>query len=375
MKLSNFTILARAALASALCLGAMASIAAPGKFDFAYRAIGEADLKPVQIFDDGHKTYLQMKGDVVPAVFVKSEGQTLMLQVTRAGQYLVVPAVASEIQLKFAALSAKVAYTGANRATTIIPGSELLESPGMVDVTSGALARGPLIQPPVYGAAKPIVGDADSDTYLDRDTLIPFTKGSTALSKASATNILNALAGPGAPVKIVVTGRDDQFYVEGMARARGIAIRDRLIAGGVPLDRIVVKEGIARDGESKSITSDLVVTWRIAGEKKPVQVREVAPVSKFAQPAQASTSILTAPAHGEWTMTKADGKVSKMLARWASSEGWNLIWKSGADPEITGDATIVADTFTEAVKLVVKQSNAAGYPFTLDVGNKVLEIK
>ena len=70
-----------------------------------------------------------------------------------------------------------------------------------------------------------------------------------------------------------------------------------------------------------------------------------------------------------------DKVISTTLSKWASSQGWSLIWKAGQDIAITGNATLVAPTMLEAVKVVVAQANKIGYPLTMETHNKVLTIK
>lgn len=353
------------------------------RFNFGYRATGESDLRPVQAFDDGERTYLQMRGQVVPVVLVTLDGKQIQLPIARVGENLVLPAVSNEFILKYATLSARVTNTGKpSTKTSLVPGTEIQLTGVSVAPSAGALTQPPVVQPTTFGPTKPLVGDYSSDTpFLEKQTLVGFAKGSTKLSKESAAKVLASLVGHGAPVKVVITGRDDQAYVEGMALARGIAIRDRVIAAGVPLERIVVKEGIARDSESNFVTSDLLVVWKTTSDttSAKTQANSSAPAAQKSQPQATPAAAQATPneAHGKWEMTKADQTISAMLARWASSEGWTLVWTApaAADPKITGEATIVADEFTDAVKLVLAQANKMGYPLTHSIKNKVLTIK
>ena len=335
---------------------AATAIHASEAFNFAYRSSGESDLKPLQVFDDGHSTYLQMKGSLVPAVLVNDDGKQVMLQVKRSGQYLIVQALAPEMTLQFANLKARVVYTGVGRQKAVL-GNDAVQTvqAAVAEVTAGALSKLPIAAPTAYGPVRPTLGDQPSDSFIDRDALVGFPKGSSTLSKEAAARIVQALAGSGTVAKLTITGRDDQFYVEGLARARGIAIRDRAIAAGVPLENIVVREGVARDGEAKVITSDVVVTWRTAKPKEEV--------------------LVSGKSSDKWNMEFEDKVISTTLSKWASSQGWSLIWKAGQDIAITGNATLVAPTMLEAVKVVVAQANKIGYPLTMETHNKVLTIK
>lgn len=345
-------------------------------FNFSYRSTGENDLKPVQAFDDGERTFLQMKGAVIPVVLASVDGKMTMLQVKNNGQYLVVPAITNQLTLQFANLSAKVTYTGAGRNRTALAKDAVFrEDLTAADPSPGAMSSRIKFAATVYGSAKPLIGDPFPDEFIDRDALIPFAKGKADLSKIAAAKLVLALAGSGTVFKVVITGRDDQIYLEGLARARAIAMRDRIIAAGVPLERIVLKEGLARDNESNVITSDVVVTWRsvddrVARRAIAVSVAPVAPATSM-PPAPAPTK----PSAGKWLMTKNDQNISTVLSKWAASEGWSLIWKSSQDIPVTGDATLIADTFMDAVNVVVAQANKIGYPLAVEVNNKVLTIK
>ncbi len=345
-------------------------------FDFGYRSAGEHDLKPVQAFDDGERTYLQMKGSLVPVVLASVDGKMTMLQVKNNGQYLVIPAITNKLTLQFANLSAKVTYTGAGRNRTVLAKDAVLrQDMTPVEPSPGALSSRVKFAATVYGSAKPLIGDPYPDEFIDRDALIPFAKGKAQVSKLAAAKLVLALAGSGTVAKVVITGRDDQVYLEGLARARAIAMRDRILAAGVPLDRIVLKEGLARDNESDVITSDIVVTWRSVDDRAArravaVTVVPVAPAT-LTQPTTAPVKAST----GKWLMVKNDQNISTVLSKWAASEGWSLIWKASQDIPVTGDATLIAETFMDAVNVVVAQANKIGYPLAVEVNNKVLTIK
>ncbi|ABD71938.1 hypothetical protein Rfer_4251 (plasmid) [Rhodoferax ferrireducens T118] len=345
-------------------------------FDFGYRSAGENDLKPVQAFDDGERTYLQMKGALVPVVLASVDGKMTMLQVKNNGQYLVVPAITNKLTLQFANLSAKVTYTGAGRNRTVLAKDAVLrQDMTPVEPSPGAMSSRVKFAATVYGSAKPLIGDPYPDEFIDRDALIPFAKGKSQVSKIAAAKLVLALAGSGTVVKVVITGRDDQVYLEGLARARAIAMRDRILAAGVPIERIVLKEGLARDNENDVITSDIMVTWRSVDERTtrhavPVVVASVAPApSMQPMPAPAKASAV------KWLMAKNDQNISTVLSKWAASEGWSLIWKASQDIPVTGDATLIAESLLDAVNVVVAQANKIGYPLAVEVNNKVLTIK
>jgi hypothetical protein len=376
-----------ALLAAALSV----AVHAEGTYNFSYRTSGEADLKPVQVFDDGDRTFLQMKGNLVPAVFVVVDGQTTMLDVHRSGQYLVVPAIARDITVSFANLSARVSYAGAGRAKTILAKNAIQKTDANpAGVTPGALQRQTAPAPSVYGAAKPSMGGDGGGEFIERDALVPFAKGKIDLSKEAAAKIVRALAGSGAVVRVVITGRDDQFYVEGLARARSIAIRDRVLATGVPLERVVLKEGIARDGDSKVVTSDIVVTWKTVSDYvSPSASSEVfiasAPTSNSidsvrAKPELAASGRVTASVQRDAPSQQFDFKlsdktISTAIRRWATLQNYQVVWDAplGVDAPITGDAVMTAESLKDALEQVAADMLKKGYDLQATVhSNRVI---
>jgi len=359
--ISNKSKLISACLALLLCIFTSIAAYAGPRFNFAYRITGEIDLKPVQAFDDGAQTFLLMKGSVVPAVFVDAEGKSLMLQVKQRGQYLVIPAIATGITVKFGRLSAKVTYTSTDRPRTVIADDALMRQFSFdVETSAGALDSRSTSNPPTYGATKPLIGDSDVGGFIDRDSLIPFAKGKSTLSKEASIKVMRALTSEesGHAAKVVVTGRDDQVNVEGLGDARAIAIRDFMIAAGVPLDRIVMKHGAARDSDTKIVNSDLVMTWKAK------------PVSGPKATTSAETILIS-----KWSVKAADGDVKNMLQRWADDAGWRLVWQNAPEIKITGDAELSRDGFVSAADYVLVQSRSRGYRIKAKAfNNKVLVV-
>lgn len=364
------SLLARC-LALLTCIIATASSA--DAFNFAYRSTGDSDLKPIQTFDDGERTFLQMRNGLVPAVFVDVDGKSIMLKLSRNGQYLVAHVIANEITIQFANRSAKVVYSGVGRSRAVVSNDavSLPESSG-VDAAQISLAERLPPAAPTYGASKPSIGDEGPVEFLDRDALIPFAKGKANLSLDAVSRINKALSGgPGAVFKVVILGRDDQAYVEGLARARSIAIRDRVLAAGVPLDRVVLKEGVARDSESTSVFSDVVVTWKT--EDVSLARLDPAPAArKGATPAKVRTphgtgTVVVANASRQalalttWKLRATDENVQNVLQRWASDAGWRLVWKNGPEVKVTGDAELLRDGFASAADYLIAQARSSGY--------------
>lgn len=327
-------------------------------YDFAYVVQGDPEVTPIQVFDDGAKTYFQLKGSFVP-VFVARDGkEEQLLDAQRAGQLLAVPALASAFNVRYGNLVATVRYIGAPRAGRL-PEATPLQAAG----TSWGADTAPVVAPPTaYGPVQPIKGPSEAVNFQDRETLVPFARGKTVLTKEAARLIQLGLMGPGTVERVVILGRDDAAYVEGTARVRGHAIRDRVIAAGVSGDKVVVKEMAARDGDSQSVHSDMVVTWSVRSQQVArAPTSSEAAARKPGESAPRAHGAPAAPLLKVWSVRKTDETVERMLTRWAAEAGWKVVWRGAPTIAITGDLSFEGADFLQAVEHVITQSQAGGY--------------
>lgn len=90
--------------------GSMAS-GLPG-FDFAYEIGGDRKVAPIQVFDDGHHTYLQWPtAFVLPSVTVTLNGKRVS-PIAGSSPYFVVAGVGSQLEIRGGAIVARVTYVG-----------------------------------------------------------------------------------------------------------------------------------------------------------------------------------------------------------------------------------------------------------------------
>ena len=327
------------------------------EFNFAYKSVGQDQLRPIQTFDDGVKTYLQLKSTIIPVVVVDVAGVSTMLSVRRSGQYLVVPAITHEMTLKFSSLSARVIFNGGSRSTTkLAPDAVQQVSSFDEKISAGAKKQQPIFARAAYSAVKPLTGDNNVINFTHRDSLIPFSKDSATLTKLNASKIVSELAGNGEVFEVIITGRDDKYYTEGLAKSRAIAMRERVLATGISPEKITIKEGVSVDQDSKFIFSELTVI------RKNIE-----------KPDYAGNIII--PARNVWDMNISDINVSTMFTRWANSEGWSLVWKNQNDVLISGNANINANSLVDAVNVVIKSSNKIGFSFNVETDKKLIIIK
>jgi len=341
-------------------------------YDFSYVAQGDVEVRPVQVFDDGAKTYFQFIGSVVPVIVARSGTQEQLVEAHRAGQLLAVPALAGTFQIRYANLVSTVRYIGAPRAMKLP--EPATSQP--VATTFGADATPVVIPPSRHGPVQPVKGPSDLVDFHDRETLVSFARGTTTLTKDAARKILLGLMGSGTVERVVIVGRDDAAYVEGTARARGHSIRDRVIAAGVPGEKVVVKEMPARDGETQTVHSDMVVTWarvrtpapRIESAASGLGERKTLPLVGQSQEVQR----VPGPA---FTMSPADKTLAGAVRRWTKELGYELVWDAAAevDAAITGEASFEARNIKEALDILVRGLKEKGYEVEVTIySNRVI---
>ena len=72
-----------------------------GHYSFDWQLSGERQLAPLQVFDNGNKTWLQfMPGQIVPAIFRRTQSGEQPLSYTRRGDYLVTDGVWPELSFR-----------------------------------------------------------------------------------------------------------------------------------------------------------------------------------------------------------------------------------------------------------------------------------
>lgn len=367
------TIITRAAVAVVATLLAAAAAAA-GAYNFSYRSSGEAELRPIQVFDDGTDTYVQMRSaNLVPTIFADTENGQQLVQSGRTGAYLVIPVVTNRLTIRFGQLEAKILYTGAPRKTNF---AYRMPVPESATPTPGAVAGDrPKPNASSYGVVRPMVGDS-GDEFIERESLVGFARGKATVNRDAAAKLLLALAGSGTIARVLIVGRDDANYVEGLAKARAIAIRERVLAAGVDLDKIVMKEGIARDGETGTVTSDIVVVWKTPSQLAAKTAVALKQQVKAAPATAEGPTKADPPVQRNWEMLRSDQTVALMLKRWGTIAGWDVVWEAKDSVPISGDAIITAENFLVAADTVINQSNRSGYHLDAQAfSNKVLVIK
>lgn len=81
----------------------------PGHFRFDWHMDGDSSLAPLQVFDDGRRTWLQYPaGQPAPAVFERTAGGDRLLHPAREGDYLVITGVPVRLLVRGGQLQAQI---------------------------------------------------------------------------------------------------------------------------------------------------------------------------------------------------------------------------------------------------------------------------
>jgi hypothetical protein len=269
---------------SAVCV-AVSMPACAAQFNFSYRFHGEKGLVPLQVFDDGVNTFFQFRNNnrVVPVIVVDVNGQTYVANYSNYGPYVVVPGVASSFRLEYGSLSATVVQEGGRQTIAVPPAANPAAMNPVLARVSTAEFR-PAVQRVVgYGPVGPIAGGDEEARQVrssagqtpaatpadlagimspESKTLhVPFAMDSAKLTPKAMKVIADALRGPGEIGRVVIVGRDDVNYKDGIAAERAKNMAQALERYGVPAGRISQRVGIPREDEdAKHPSSDIEVT-------------------------------------------------------------------------------------------------------------------
>ena len=354
--------------ACALVLGAvggnalsLAHTSRVGHYDFGYAIRGDKAARPAQVFDDGAgKVYFAPRpGQAMPAVFVGREPELLVLQAE--GQYFTAHTGANEFMLALAGARASVrrgdAALGAESLSEPEPSSPALPESSAAERAAGsrllASAAPGLPSGVDFGAADSLrfFGAADSSRLppaasahrVSHAQPVVFPAGSAVLGPQLLDALSALVLRIGHEAAIVVEGRNDAGAHDTLARLRGEALRNALLARGVAATRLEIDTaGVDDSAGSAGLRPVSTIRW---------------------------TSVLTLPASLPGTSAGAafdivhtDGDIAVSLRRWAQASGYEIVWDTRWRAPVDGDLRIEAPSFLAAVAQVVAGLRAQGYP-------------
>lgn len=351
------------------------STAAPsstlGRFSFDYAIAGDGGSRPVHVFDDGQRTYMQFRpGAPVPAMLSASGDKLFMPSVE--GPYVVISGVPRDFVAQLGLSRSRVTHSSVMSnapqhspdGRAVPPAVRSVQLASAAPVAVGSLL--PSASPAVPGNswkdnsyAKPWRGDdiewsdGVSASFKQQDVLFP--KGElvlTASGRESVSRLASLVIGAG---QIVVVGRDDSSYKEGLAQARTQVLVDALVRQGVPRHIIIARPGAEIPNDEVKLGRQMFapsqVRWRDAVRVPPPP----APAPPIPT-AQVEVAVLR-----DWDMRQADQNVQRMFERWSQEAGWDLVWREGPAINITGDVQMGRREFLDAARVVIAQARAIGY--------------
>jgi len=302
-----------------------------GQYDFGYAIRGDKLARPALVFDDGNgKIYFEARpNQPMPAVFAGKESALLVLQ--PEGQYFTARTSATEFMLVLGGARALVrrgdAVLGEETVSSRDDGVRQLASadPGLTaGVDYGLSAR-----------------DRPFRTTTHEQPVV-FAPGSSSL-RPEVLDALSALVVRiGRDVSITAIGRNDAGAHDALATLRAEALRNALLARGIPPNNIRLSDAEPTQSDTRSHASALRWVTTSSAEGDPATASE-------------ASALL-------FDITPADCDIAVSLRRWAQASGYDIVWDVGWVAPVNGAMRIEAPSFLDAVKQVVAGLRAQGYP-------------
>jgi len=301
-----------------------------GRYDFGYAIRGDMPARLAQVFDDGSgKVYFEARpNQPMPAVFAGKDPTLLVLQ--PEGQYFTARTSETEFTLVLGSARAVV------RRGEAVLGEEVV-APREDAARLLASADGGLTSGVDYG----IPSQQGSFRSAAHEQPVVFAAGSATL-RPEVLDALSALvARIGRDTAITAVGRNDAGGHDALATRRAEALRNALLARGIPANNIRLSDGDAMQDAGRVHASALQWVSRSAGRELP---------APDADPSAA------------FDITPADHDIAVSLRRWARASGYDVVWDVGWVAPVNGAMRVDAPSFLDAVKQVVAGLRAQGYP-------------
>jgi hypothetical protein len=327
------------ALAGLACLLGLATSAtsAVGEgtaYDFAYRIAGDRQARPVQVFDDGSRTYFQFPGGaVIPLMLAGPRGERAVPRLE--GPYHVVEGVPRRFSLVVAGHRATVQAAGDSAAHQV---------PAPTPTTSGDATVVPDVAP-AGSYAVPLRGDALVGALPVRggEQVLLFAAGSARLAPAAVDALRGLVRNTGSDLHVEVRASGGRLGVR-----RSSEVVRALVRHGVAPSRVALR---VADGRAHEQGHAVSVRWRALGD-----------VVAFT-PASGGR-----PLPNQFDLLHSDRTVAQALQRWAARDGYRVVWQAGVHAPVLTENTLDARTVPEAAQRVVSGLRSAGYPLRLDMG-------
>lgn len=352
-----------------------------GRFSFDYSIHGEGRAKPVQVFDDGARTYLQFRqGEAVPAL-LSANGDRLFIPALE-GPYVVIAGTPRDLVSQMGLSRTRITHTSLMSNAPQVSPDGRAAPPTHVLVASTA----PVALPQMVAAAAPaqIPNSWTDNSYAtprrgdriewtsgvssaQKSETVYFVRGDAKLTKDGAAALERMGRSMGNAGQVIVLGRDDDSFREGLGEQRARAMADVLVRAGVPREVISVRstaEGAAELRQGTAILVPSQIRWAEKVLVQAPQQQQPARTMAMNTPGANASAAVAQAGPQLWEMRRTDQTMEGVLKRWAGESGWRLVWRNGPDVAITGDASFSRESFISAADYVVTQARAAGYRIT-----------
>lgn len=382
------------------------------RFSFDYAMSGDLKARPLQVFDDGNKTYLQYRANQDIPAFITSRTGELMMP-TQEGPYTVLSGVPRDFVASMGSALARITHaTAMSNAAQYVTRSnqspvptERIQPQVLVASAQQISTNAPRYETrndwESNSYATPVRGDqvAWAPSISESSKVITFDRGSAKLSRDLEQRAKKMAAEVVGASRVVISASDDAKPGDAGGAERARVIRNYLISAGVNPSVISSKIGFLFDDQLQKVGAKLLnpvtVTWYVqsapsrdrvmakapaatddtlnivtmlrSGRITPSQAVQMlqstaSPVPQSTQPAVATKPSMPT----SWFVRKDDQTVEKMLARWASEAGWRVVWKGAPQVQINADSerALSKPDFVQAADYVITQAKALGYQIT-----------
>lgn len=389
------------------------------RFTFDYSVQGDSRAKPLQVFDDGQKTYLQYRStDDIPA-FISARGAQLLMP-RQEGPYTVIYGTPRDFIAQMGNSRARITHASAlSNAPQYLNGGRTTAVPTeRVTLASFSPTAGVIPNAPTQfvrndwtdnSYAQPARGDQVSWAAAETESsrVFMFERGSAKMEKESERRLKQMAALLAGASRVVISAADDTHPGDSGGSERARIVRNTLVAAGVSPSKINVRVGFLFDEQlqqsGKKLYNPTTLTWTeqsaipSQASRNPTQRDESSSIVeglrtgrlspsealgrlqgvKRTSPVPVHSGFSAVPAQSGWTVRKSDQNIERMLDRWANDSGWKVIWKGAPAVQITADAErpLNYPEFLQAADYVVTQAKAAGYQIKATAySNQVLVI-
>ncbi|MFN9748497.1 MAG: TcpQ domain-containing protein [Burkholderiales bacterium] len=183
---------------------------------------------------------------------------------------------------------------------------------------------------------------------------VAFDEGSANLPKSAQESIKTFARKINPKAIITVTGQADDNPKLALARTRFLV--NILKSAGISSQRII---GVVAHTPQQAPS----ISW-------------TAPVLKTPRPRQFSPDSLEGrPLHNQFDILLSDGHLAVTLVRWGWLHGYQVQWLTPIQVPVTGDLTLDASNFSDAIEQVMVGLRKAGYPLSVRFSGKVIQIE